>query len=74
MAKQRYAFNHLVVEHGNVIPNGIVEIEGDKVVSFYHFDHEVPFTQWIGGTVTIRKTPAGLLAFMNDNKQLVADN
>lgn len=71
MALKRFAFNHLQIEGGNDISNGVVEIENNRVVSFYHFEHELPFTQWIGGTATIKRTSVGMLAFLSNNRLLV---
>lgn len=62
---RKIAANHINTPDAN-ITLGVVEIEGDIVRRYYPLEAEQPFTEWIGGSITIRRTPQGLQAFKSD--------
>ncbi|MFA4047334.1 hypothetical protein [Xylanibacter caecicola] len=61
----RFAANRLVIR-GNIIVNGVVEIENGTVRSYYHFSEELPFTEWIGGTIELFEEEGVLAAYAHD--------
>ncbi len=59
MTTRRIAVNRLIVD-GEAVIQCVVELDGDgNVTRWWHFDEEQPFTEWVGGTLEIVKTPDG---------------
>lgn len=52
MAVKRYACTLLYVAPGRMLRNAVVEVENDgSPVRWYALREELPFTEWLGGTV-----------------------
>lgn len=52
------------------IRNGAVEIEGKYVTKAYPLSGEQPFTEWIGGEITIKLSESGKLQAYKDERLL----
>lgn len=63
----RFAANRLV-KNGDVIVNGVVEMDNGIVRAYYHFGEELPFTEWIGGTIELIEEEEGLVAYTRDRR------
>lgn len=57
----RFAANRLII-HEKTIINGVVEIEDGIVKSYYQLSEELPFTEWIGGTIELSEEKGCLIA------------
>ena len=63
------AANRVIDEDGNEMKPGVVEVEG----SAYPLYGERPFTEWLGGTVTIGRSADGKLYAYKDGV-IITDN
>lgn len=52
---------HRVVTPSAVLNQAVVEVEEGRVVNYYEFRDELPMTEWLGGTIEIRRDADGLL-------------
>ena len=55
---RRVAVNRGIAD-GETVSPCVLEIEDGKIIDFYHFTGELPFTEWKGGTVVLSKTTDG---------------
>lgn len=55
MNKIRRIAAHEIIIDNKVLRQGVVEIENSSVSDYYTFKEELPYTEWIGGTIYIRK-------------------
>lgn len=56
---------HELITHESSIELCVVEIVDGKVVDYYKLDSELPFTEWLGGTVVLSYDDDGVRAFYN---------
>lgn len=49
---------HEVHVEGAVLIQAVVELREGRVVDYYTFTGELPFTEWLGGTIEIRGSRA----------------
>ncbi len=61
----RFAANRLM-KNGDVIVNGVVDTDNGIVRAYYHFSEELPFTEWIGGTIELIEENGQLVACARD--------
>ena len=57
---------HEVTIEGKVLHQGIVEIMDGRVVNFFEFEDELPMTEWLGGTIVLRREKGTLHAYWNE--------
>lgn len=50
---KRVAVSRLIASDNKELSNQVVEMEGGKVIAHYPLTHELPHTEWIGGTLHI---------------------
>jgi len=63
---KRYASNRVFTEQG-VLYRAVVEIDEGVVMDCYEFTDELPFTEWLGDDIILRRDDRGLLrAFWHD--------
>lgn len=62
-----------VVFSNRTLIQAVVEIQGTQVVNYYEFRDELPMTEWLGGTITLKYSESGELQAWWDNKQLKED-
>lgn len=68
--KRLVAANRVITSDNTEIMLGVVEIEDAIVTRVYSLQGEQPFTEWIGGTISILKTADGVLHAYKDNVQI----
>ncbi len=51
----------------------VVEISEGRVVNYYEFRDELPMTEWLGGTIIVRRDDDGILRASKDGTLLVDD-
>ena len=64
---------HEVVFSNTTLIQAVLEIQGTQVVNYYEFRDELPMTEWLGGTITLKYSESGELQAWWDNKQLKED-
>ena len=71
MEKQirRVASNEITIE-GETLRQYVVEIVDHRVVDYYSFQEELPFTEWLEGKIELRKDENGFLQAYLNNKLL----
>lgn len=67
--KRQVAANRIITSDNTEIKLGVVEIDDTIVTRVYSLQGELPFTEWIGGTITI-KTADGVMHAYKDNKMI----
>lgn len=55
MNKIRRIAAHEIIIDKKVLRPGVVEIKDSCVFDYYAFTEELPYTEWIGGTIYVRK-------------------
>jgi len=68
--KRTLAANKITMPDMSYIRNGAVEIEGIYVTKAYSLAGEQPFTEWLGGEITIKAAENGKLQAYKDERLL----
>lgn len=68
--KRSVAANRVITPDNTEIKLGVVEMEDAAVTRVYSLQGEQPFTEWIGGTISILKSTDGVLYAYKDNVQI----
>lgn len=66
---RRIATNRIIFDGKEFIQYAI-EIEGGSVKDYYPLTEELPFTEWIGGTITLSNDAEGCIRAYKDGKLL----
>lgn len=66
---RRIAANRIILDDKQ-LKQHVIEIEGDIVKSYYPLSDELPFTEWLGGTITLTTGKDGAIRAYKDGKQL----
>lgn len=67
------AANRVIDADGDEMKPGVVELEGKYVNSAYPLYGERPFTEWLGGTISIKRSADGKLQAYKDG-EIIIDN
>ena len=67
---KRIAVNSVVKANSTVLSPAVIEFEGDAVVNVYPLERELPFTEWLGGTVTLQEEADGRLTAYKDGEKI----
>ena len=70
--KRLVAANRIITADSKVVSLGVVEIENRSVSRVSRLDGEQPFTEWIGGTIAIKRSADGTLAAYKEGRLLTA--
>lgn len=70
---RRIAANRIIFGSKEFIQYAI-EIEGCIVKDYYPLTEELPFTEWLGGTITLSDDAEGCLRAYKDGKLLIQDS
>ncbi len=65
------AANHVATEDGVVFSPGVVRINNKEVTHIEKLDGERPFTEWLGGEITVRRMSDGTLRAYKDEQLLI---
>ena len=64
---RRIASNEIVLEDGSCLTLSVVEIQSGIVSSVYPLTQELPHTEWLPGTLCLKRDSEGMLrAYYND--------
>ena len=64
---------HEVILPDRRLELAVVEIEGSRVVNYYEFRDELPMTEWLGGTIRLKRAIDGELQAWWKDKLLEED-
>lgn len=67
------AANRVIDADGDEMKPGVVEQEGKYVSCVYPLFGERPFTEWLGGTINIKRSADGRLQAYKDG-EVIIDN
>ena len=67
------AANRVIDADGDEMKPGVVELEGKYVSSTYPLYGERPFTEWLCGTINIKRSADGRLQAYKDG-EVIIDN
>lgn len=67
------AANRVIDADGDEMKPGVVELEEKYVSSVYPLFGERPFTEWLGGTINIKRSADGRLQAYKDG-EVIIDN
>ena len=70
--KRIVAANRVVAAEGEMAAPGAVEIDGCRVALVTRLDGEQAFTEWLGGTITLRRLADGSVGAFKEGRQLTA--
>lgn len=70
--KRKFAANRILTETGVSLVPGVVEVEDSQVRNVSHLIFEQPFTEWIGGTISLSREDNGHLQAFKDGRMLTA--
>lgn len=59
---------HIVITEGGQLSQAVVEIYDGRVVNYYEFRDELPMTEWLGGTIVVKRDDEGILRATKDGK------
>ncbi|MGP1465009.1 MAG: hypothetical protein ACTTKJ_05245 [Prevotella koreensis] len=58
---RRVAAHEVDVCGEELLHNAVVELSHERVVNYYSFADELPFTEWLGGRIEIRRDGEGTM-------------
>lgn len=61
---------HTVITESATLTQAVVEIYDGRVANYYEFRDELPMTEWLGGTIIIKRDADGILRAQKDGKLL----
>lgn len=67
---RRVAAHELLID-GQMLRQAMVEIAEGRVVNYYTFDRELPMTEWLGGTIEVRRSEEGVLEAYHQGRRLL---
>ena len=66
---RRCGAHEVILPEGHVLRQAVVEVEEGRVVNYYEFRDELPMTEWLGGTIEVRRDEEGMLsAYWQDER------
>ena len=70
MNSRRFAAHHVVAD-GCILSPGVVELVNGQVERYYKLECELPYTEWMDGTIEVVDDAEGRrVALLNGTKQL----
>ncbi|MGN0226056.1 MAG: hypothetical protein ACI4A7_08300 [Prevotella sp.] len=67
---RRIGANDVITPDGEILSPAVVEIDNGKVQQWYRLDMEMPFTEWIGGTIELQADNNGNIMAIKNNRLL----
>lgn len=67
---RRIGANDVITPDGEILSPAVVEIDNGKVEQWYRLDMEMPFTEWIGGTIELQADNNGNIMAIKNNRLL----
>ena len=71
MAEDRRCGAHeVLLPDGTLLHQAVVEVVEGRVVNYYEFRHELPMTEWLGGTIRVERDEDGVLTAVHNGKTI----
>ena len=67
---RRIGANEVITPDGESLRPAVVEIDNGMVQQWYRLDMEMPFTEWIGGTIELQADNNGNIMAIKNNRIL----
>ena len=67
---RRIGANDVRTPDGEILSPAVVEIDNGMVQQWYRLDMEMPFTEWIGGTIELQADNNGNIMAIKNNRIL----
>ena len=67
---RRIGANDVITPDGEILSPAVVEIDNGMVQQWYRLDLELPFTEWIGGTIELQADNNGNIMAIKNNRIL----
>ena len=67
---RRIGANDVITPDGEILSPAVVEIDNGMVQQWYRLDMEMPFTEWIGGTIELQADNYGNIMAIKNNRIL----
>ena len=67
---RRIGANDVITPDGEILSPAVVEIDNGMVQQWYRLDMEMPFTEWIGGTIELHADNNGNIMAIKNNRIL----
>ena len=67
---RRIGANDVITPDGEILSPAVVEIDHGMVQQWYRLDMEMPFTEWIGGTIELQADNNGNIMAIKNNRIL----
>ncbi|MCI6235170.1 MAG: hypothetical protein MR627_08765 [Prevotella sp.] len=67
---RRIGANDVITPDGEILSPAVVEIDNGMVKLWYRLDMEMPFTEWIGGTIELQADNNGNIMAIKNNRIL----
>ncbi|MDD6393042.1 MAG: hypothetical protein PUG21_01970 [Prevotella sp.] len=67
---RRIGANDVITPDGEILSPAVVEIDNGMVQQWYRLDMEMPFTEWIGGTIELQADNNGNIMAIKNNRIL----
>ena len=67
---RRIGANDVITPDGEILSPAVVEIDNGMVQQWYRLDMEMPFTEWIGGTIELQADNNGNIMVIKNNRIL----
>ena len=67
---RRIGANDVITPDGEILSPAVVEIDNGMVQQWYRLDMEMPFTEWIGGTIELQADSNGNIMAIKNNRIL----
>lgn len=67
---RRIGANDVITPDGEILSPAVVEIDNGMVQQWYRLDMEMPFTEWIGGTIELQDDNNGNIMAIKNNRIL----
>lgn len=73
MENVRRVASFKVIKDNTIYERMAIEIVGDKVVNYYSFSTELPMTEWLGGTIELKRNTLGVLQAWKNGDLITQD-
>ena len=67
---RRIGANDVITPDGEILSPAVVEIDNGMVQQWNRLDMEMPFTEWIGGTIELQADNNGNIMAIKNNRIL----
>lgn len=67
---RRIGANDVITPDGEILSPAVVEIDNGMVQQWYRLEMEMPFTEWIGGTIELQADNNGNIMAIKNNRIL----